>query len=60
MLHHTRPQSHLAAHRGLGASSLTHLLLAAVTRRTTLGGNPSAALQGGGRRRALSPQLRLA
>ena len=59
MLHHTRPQSHLAAHRGLGTPPLTHLFMAAVTRRMTLGGRSSAPGQGD-RRRALSPQLRLA
>ena len=60
MLHHTRPQSHLAAHRGLGPSTLTHLFMAAVTRRKTLGGSPPVSVHGGGRRRALNRQLRLA
>jgi hypothetical protein len=35
MLNHTRPQSPLAAHRGLGKSTLTHLFTAAVIRRRT-------------------------
>ena len=60
MLHHTRPQSHLAAHRGLGTSTLTHVFMATVTRRKTLGGNAPGAVRGGGRRRALNRQLRLA
>jgi len=41
MLHHTRPQSHLAAHRGMGKSNLTHLLTASVTRRKLLGDKTS-------------------
>jgi hypothetical protein len=36
MLNHTRPQLHLAAHRGLGASALTHHFKAEVVRRRTL------------------------
>ena len=59
MLHHTRPQSHLAAHRGLGTPPLSHLFMAAVTRRMTLGGKSRGSGQGD-RRRSLSPQLRLA
>ena len=58
MLHHTRPQSHLAAHRGLGTPPLTHLFMAAVTRRMTFGGNPPASASG--RRRGLGPRLRMA
>ena len=40
MLNHTRPQSHLAAHRGMGKPSLTYLLTVAVTRRRLLAPKP--------------------
>jgi hypothetical protein len=44
MLHHTRPQLHLAAHRGLAPSALTHLFTAAVVRRRTLAAARTAAV----------------
>jgi hypothetical protein len=44
MLHHTRPQLHLAAHRGLGPSTLTHLFAADVVRRRMLAAARTAAV----------------
>jgi hypothetical protein len=58
MLNHTRPQSPLAAHRGLGTSTLTHLFTAAVIRRRTAGVAPAEGDKGGAARRALGPPLR--
>jgi len=58
MLNHTRPQSPLAAHRGLGASTLTHLFTAAVIRRRTVRVAPSSSRPGRAGRGPLGPQLR--
>jgi hypothetical protein len=58
MLNHTRPQSPLAAHRGIGKSTLTHLFTTAVIRRRTFGVAPSSSAGKGSGRRPLGPQLR--
>jgi hypothetical protein len=42
MLNHTRPQLHLAAHRGLAASALTHHFTAEVIRRRMVAAVPTA------------------
>ena len=55
MLNHTRPQSPLAAHRGLGASLLSHLFVADVVRRRTLGVAPGALRPGSLDRRLARP-----
>jgi hypothetical protein len=55
MLNHTRPQLHLAAHRGLGASALTHHFSAEVIRRRMFAATPTAAAGKDGRRLSSAP-----